>query len=223
MIGDWQIGCLNNRLCNPESIMIQKKESGDSWVSMYSLIINKSGSEHTQLPRRRWCHWTSLPPIDPLLLWMRRVIQAANGEHWYVHTPDMTVVAVMLMCIHERERMFPWGMRVCLSTHVCVCVCYFFIDCVKVFVRIMSLWGQTFFFYHSNDLTQLELRLMRLAFFRVLTFRSAYLCVRVCVFVEENITRSEPAASPAGLKFACFPPSCSAQPNQRQHCLLVCS
>lgn len=54
---------------------------------------------------------------------------------------------------------------------------------------------------------------------------SDFVCVCVCVFFveEENIAWLEPAASPVGLKFACFPPICSMQPNQRQHCLLVCS
>lgn len=121
------------------------------------------------------------------------------------------------MFMSARECMCSHGSRACLCT--CICLRYYFINCVKVFVRNMSLWGQPYF-YHSNDLTQLELRLMRLAFFRVLT-----LCVCVCVFFveEENIAWLEPAASPVGLKFACFPPICSMQPNQRQHCLLVCS
>ncbi|KAK1888230.1 Dual specificity protein phosphatase 8 [Dissostichus eleginoides] len=40
---------------------------------------------------------------------------------------------------------------------------------------------------------------------------------------EESNAQLEPAASPVGLQFTCFPPICSTEPRQRRHCLLVCS
>lgn len=59
-------------------------------------------------------------------------------------------------------------------------LCYCFIVCIKVFVRNMFVSEDELYFYHSNDLTQLELGLMRLAFFRVLTLCLCE-CMRACV------------------------------------------
>lgn len=154
-----------------------------------------------------------------MFLSFRKVI-CASTNLW--SDPDINAA-----CVTDSWKMF---MRVCtllmcLLTHMLLgLLCCCFIVCIKVFVRTMFVTEDETYFYHRNDLTQLELRLMCLAFFRALT-----LCVCVCVFFffffcqGEEHRWLEPAATPVGLKFACFPPMCIPQPNHRQHCMLVCS
>lgn len=171
-----------------------------------------------------WSH----VPIEPLFLWFRRVIRVENDlSEIYIPTECGGGSWKMFMCAHACECVCTRWLYSCLFTRVLLMgfLCYCFIVCIKVFVRNMFVSEDEPYFYHSNDLTQLELRLMCLAFFRLLT-----LCVCVCVyFCVFFFCRGgehrwlEPAATPVGLKFACFPPICSTQPNQRQHCVPVCS
>lgn len=116
-------------------------------------------------------------------------------------------------CLCEPLRVNAWNRAgvqhfTCLCAHVCN---DFICDCVKVCVRNMSLWGQAVFLPQKMISPSWSSGLMCLAFFRVLC---AFVCVWVCLSRRENIARSEPAASPVGLKFACFPPICSTQPKK---------
>lgn len=186
---------------------IDLKAISDSWVSVHSLLINNS--EGTPLPTCRWCHEAMSQqshcfvirksrPGSKWLVWNKYSHRTLwwQLENVYVHTR----VCSRRLCSRFFTRLLSVGF-----------LCYCFIVCIKVFVRNMFVSEDELYFYHSNDLTQLELGLMCLAFFR--------LWLRVCVFFffcQGGEHRwLEPAVTPVGLKFACFPPICSTQPNQR--------
>lgn len=109
----------------------------------------------------------------------------------FCHSEKSDINAV---CVADSWKMFMHvcTLLMCLLTHVLLgFLCCCFIMCIKVFVRNMFVTEGEMYFYHRNDLTELELRLMCLAFFRALT-----LCVCVCVLFfcffssvkERNIT-----------------------------------
>lgn len=153
--------------------VLGKYWSKDNWwlLFCFSAFTHWSITQARKaLPTCRWCHKACHVPIGPLFLWMRQVIQVAKDSltlcfEIYTHTGCGGGGSwKMFMCLRE----------LCVCLCVRVCLRYYFIDCVKVFVRNISL--RTRHFYHSNDLTQLELRLMCL-----LPFSEFWLCV--CLYV----------------------------------------
>lgn len=137
---------------------------------------------------------------------------------------QMTLTLSLVWNIYSR-RMWWWLEKcLCVRVHVFVRSC----TCCVCVITSSTVWKclwETCLSEDSSIFTTAMISPSWSSGWCVLPFSEFWLCVCVCVFCveEENIAWSEPAASPAGLKFACFPPICSAQPNQRQHCLLVCS
>lgn len=153
-----------------------------------------------------------------MFLSFRKVICASNNL-WL--DPDINAV-----CVADGWRMFVHvcTLLMCLLTHMLLglsCCC--FIMCIKVFVRNMFVTEDKTYFYHRNDLTQLELRLVCLAFFRALT-----LCVCVCVlffcfFLLSRRGTSLVGAScdPSGSKVCVFPTN--VRPTAKQQTTLHAS
>lgn len=147
-------------------------------------------------------------PIEPLFLWLRAIIQVAK---------DLSVIYILA----EGK---------CFCAHTCLHVAY--VRAVEgIFVSLLHglyesacekhvcLWGRAVFFYHGNDLTQLELRLMPLAFFSVLT--CVFVCVFLCVFLMLRRRKLLVGAScdPSGSKVCMFPTSVQhkAKPKTTVH------
>lgn len=88
------------------------------------------------------------------------------------------------------------------------CIVVYFIDCVKVFWETrLSRDGHIF----TTGVISVSWCMLPFSEFGLhMCLRVGVgLCVCICAQGEHHIAWSEPAASPVGLKFACFPPICN--------------
>ena len=175
----------------------KKKQSVTPLRFLFSLIHHIiNNSESTPLPTCGWCHGANPCP---------------NRDIVFVN--DFQCLVLNLYIPAGCGGGGRWEMFMRASE--CMCICYYFIHCVNVFVRIMSLRTAVFLPQPWSHPVGAQ------ADVSCLFQSSDFLCVCFCV-EEENNARLEPAASPVALKFTCFPPICSTEPRQRRHCLLVC-